>query len=246
MIRRVLYPTVLSAIFILFVFCGNTLFLSPLAKRPEKKGPEYTYLSPYVGISHYDNQFREAADSTGYEWTLIAAIAFTESRFDSTAISGAGACGVMQMMPRTLRGLGIADSLHMDNRTNIMAAAKLLKSLDMRYSYIGSKDERISFVLASYNAGYGHIQDAMRLARKYGKDRHVWEASVDSFLVFKSMPEYYTDTLCRNGIFKDWKQTLSFVKKVRKHWTRFSRAQEEYKDSIENVVANDTLKKIGR
>ena len=152
----------------------------------------------------------------------------------------------MQMMPRTLRGLGVADSLHMDNRTNIMAAAKLLKSLDMRYSYIGSKDERISFVLASYNAGYGHIQDAMRLARKYGKDRHVWEASVDSFLVFKSMPEYYTDTLCRNGIFKDWKQTLSFVKKVRKHWTRFSRAQEEYKDSIENVVANDTLKRIGR
>ena len=125
-----------------------------------------------------------------------------------------------------------------------MAAAKLLRSLEKQYRYIGDSDERINFVLASYNAGYGHILDAMRLARKYGKDRHVWNSSVDTFLVLKSQPEYYTDTLCRNGMFKDWKQTLSFVKKVRRHWKRFSGMQEKYSDSINKIVETDTLKRI--
>lgn len=239
-----LYPIVLLTVFTAFVLFGDLIFQPQAIDDSIPHEPEYTYLSPYVGISHYDRYFREAADSIGYDWTLIAAIAFTESRFDSTAVSEVGACGVMQVMPRTLRGLGVADSLHSDSRTNIMAAARLLRSLEKQYRYIGDSDERINFVLASYNAGYGHILDAMRLARKYGKDRHVWNSSVDTFLVLKSQPEYYTDTLCRNGMFKDWKQTLSFVKKVRRHWKRFSGMQERYSDSINKIVETDTLKRI--
>ena len=132
--------------------------------------PVYTYLSPYATLSPYDSHFREAADSTGYDWTLIAAIAFTESRFDSTAVSEAGAQGVMQVMPETLRGFGIPDSLHTDNRTNIMTAARLLQSLEKQFRPIKSTEERIKFQLASYNAGYGHIQDAMQLAKKHGME----------------------------------------------------------------------------
>ena len=95
--------------------------------------PVYTYLSPYAELSPYDDYFREAADSIGYDWTLLAAIAFTESRFDSTAVSEAGALGVMQMMPETLRGFNIPDSLHNDNYTNIMTAARLLHSLERHF-----------------------------------------------------------------------------------------------------------------
>ena len=206
--------------------------------------PEYEYLSPHVTLSHFDNFFREAADSIELDWMLIAAIAYTESRFDSTAVLSVGARGVMQMMPRTLKGLEVPDSLHADNRSNIMAAAKYLKSLFYRFRHIKDTDERINFVLASYNAGYGHIMDAMRLARKYGYDKHKWHANVDSFLVKKSIPEYYNDSICRNGEFKDWKQTLSFVKKVKRHWKRFYGMQQEYADSINNIIATDTLKRI--
>ena len=212
--------------------------------RPETNEPNYTYLSKYTPLSHFDHHFREAADTLQYDWTLIAAIAFTESRFDSTAISAAGARGVMQMMPKTMRGMEIPDSLHMDSRTNIMAAAGLLASLEKHYRYISNPDERLNFVLAAYNAGFGHINDAMRLAHKYGKNKYRWNGNVDSFLIYKSLPEYYTDTLCRNGEFKDWKQTLSFVKKVHRHWKRFSELQRSYSDSISTVVESDTLKKI--
>ena len=206
--------------------------------------PVYTYLSPYATLSPYDSHFREAADSTGYDWTLIAAIAFTESRFDSTAVSEAGAQGVMQVMPETLRGFGIPDTMHTDNRTNIMTAARLLQSLEKQFRPIKATDERMKFLLASYNAGFGYIHDAMRLARKYGYDRYKWEANVDSFLIHLSYPEYYTDTLCRNGQFNGWKETLSFVKKVHRHWHRFQSIQQNYSDSIREVILTDSTKKI--
>jgi membrane-bound lytic murein transglycosylase F len=209
-----------------------------------KEVPVYTYLSPYATLSPYDHHFREAADSIGYDWTLIAAIAFTESRFDSTAVSEAGAQGVMQVMPETMRGFGIPDSLHCDNRSNIMTAARLLQSLEKQFRPIKDPEERIKFILASYNAGFGYIHDAMRLARKYGYDRYKWEANVDSFLIHLSKPEYYTDTLCRNGQFNGWQETLSFVKKVHRHWHRFQSIQQNYSDSIREVILTDSTKRI--
>lgn len=220
-----------------------------MARNIEKSGqevvePEYTYLSPFMELSPFDEHFREAADSTGYDWTLIAAIAFTESRFDSTAISDAGAQGVMQVMPKTMRGFNVPDSLHSDNYTNIMTAAKLLKSLERRFRYIKDPDERIKFILASYNAGFGYIHDAMRLAKKYGYDRYKWDANVDSFLIHMSQPEYYTDSLCRNGEFNGWRETLSFVRKVQNNWRKFSTLQQNYTDSIMLVLANDSTKRI--
>lgn len=207
---------------------------------------DHTHTPPHVYLSPYDEHFRNAAEIIGYDWTLIAAIAYTESKFDSTAVSQAGACGVMQVMPNTLRGFDIPDSMHLDSRTNIMAATELLKALDKRFRYIRNKEERINFVLASYNAGYGHIQDAMQLAKKHGKNRFVWNNSVDSFLVLKKDPEFYNDSVCRNGKFAGWRETLSFVKKVHRNWDNFSTRQQLYTDSINLVVANDSTKRIAQ
>ena len=245
--NRNLLPSVIilivSAIAI-SVFDIATKRLDKQYKPQWKEVPAYTYISPYAELSPYDNHFREAADSTGYEWTLIAAIAFTESRFDSTAVSGAGAQGVMQVMPETLRGFSIPDSLHNDNRTNIMTAARLLQSLEKQFRHIKAPEERIKFILASYNAGFGYIHDAMRLARKYGYDRYKWEGNVDSFLIHMSYPEYYTDTLCRNGQFNGWRETLSFVKKVHRNWDRFRSIQQSYSDSIKGIILTDNTKRI--
>lgn len=240
------YPISLLALFIIFIMYGDTIF----GYRQERQckavcyNDVYTYIPRYVHLSEFDDYFRNAGEIVGYDWTLIAAIAFTESRFDSTAVSEAGALGVMQVMPGTLRGFDIPDSMHLDAKTNIMAATELLRGLDKRFRYIHDKNERINFVLASYNAGYGHIQDAMQLAKKHGKNRFVWNNSVDSFLIYKSRPEFYTDSVCRNGVFNGWRETLSFVRKVQRNWQKFSRLQQEYTDSINIVTANDKTKKI--
>lgn len=221
------------------IYGGAILCGKEKAKRPAV--PQKRYISPFVTISPYDHHFRNVADSLGWDWKFLAAIAHTESRFDSTAVSEVGAGGVMQVMPSTMQRLGIPDSLHLDTRTNIEAAGRLLMNLNHLYRRIENFDERTNFILASYNAGSGHIGDAMNLAEKHGCPRYVWENNVDSFLVLKSLPEFYTDSVCRNGSFNDWKQTLSFVKKVKRTWTRYRHRQARYSDSLRVIMQQDTL-----
>lgn len=238
-IIALLAALVLLIMLVCGIFCNKVL----TEENVEEKH-HFTYLSPYTTISPYDSYFRRAGEILGYDWTLVAAIAFTESRFDSTAVSGAGAIGVMQMMPRTMSNMGIPDSLYTDTQTNIIAATELIRTLDKYFKHISDKEERLNFVLASYNAGYGHVSDAVRLAGKYGKNRYRWYGNVDSFLIYKNEPEYYTDTLCLHGQFKGWRETLSFVNKVRRNWRRFSRMQQQYSDSINAVTAADSTKRI--
>ena len=242
--RKSTYILLLLTLLIVLTAIGCIFFCKEESSEEGAEKDQYTNIPKYIYLSEYDDYFRNAAEIIGYDWTLIAAIAYTESKFDSTAVSQAGACGVMQVMPNTLRGFEIPDSMHMDSRTNIMAATELLKALDKRFRYIRNKEERINFVLASYNAGYGHIQDAMQLAKKHGKNRFVWNNSVDSFLILKKDPEFYNDSVCRNGKFSGWKETLSFVKKVHRNWDNFSTKQQLYTDSINLVVANDSTKRI--
>jgi membrane-bound lytic murein transglycosylase F len=64
---------------------------------------------------------------------------------------------------------------------------------------IEDADERIKFVLASYNVGIGHVLDAMSLADKYGKDPKIWENNVDYYLLHKSEPKYYNDPVVKFG-----------------------------------------------
>lgn len=242
---KFIYPLALFIAFVLVITEGDAIFRGAVkGVIPVAPAPRITYISPHVELSPYDHHFRAAADSLQWDWKLLAAIAFTESRFDSTATSEVGACGVMQVMPATLRGMGVPDSLHMDTRTNINAAARLLGSLNKLYRRIGDFDERSNFILASYNAGAGHIGDAMNLAQKYGKPRYMWHENVDSFLIFKGKPEYYNDSVCKNGSFSDWKQTLSFVKKVKRTWRRYNRLQAQYNDSIATLMANDSTIKF--
>ena len=81
------------------------------------------------------------------------------------------------------------------------------------FSKIQDKDERIKFVLASYNAGIGHVSDAMALAEKYGRNRYVWEHSVAHFILLKSEKEYYQDPVCKNGYLRGT-DTYRFVKDI--------------------------------
>ena len=240
--RKYVYAFLLLLPTVILIAFGNKIWDSHVigGYAHDSAKEKYTYVSEHVCLSNYDNHFRKAAAITGYDWTLIAAIAYTESRFDSTAVSKAGACGVMQVMPNTLSSFNVPDSMFLDTKVNIMVATELLRALDKRFRYIHNPRERINFVLASYNAGYGHIQDAMQLAKKHGKNRFVWHNSVDSFLIYKSLPEYYTDSVCRNGQFNGWRETLSFVKKVHRNWERFEKMQEQYTDSINTLIANDS------
>ena len=87
----------------------------------------------------------DAAAAHGVDPNLVAAMAYRESRFEQYAVSRRGAQGIMQLMPRTARALGVQDSF--DPKQNIFGAAKYLKEQLVRFG--GDVD----LALAAYNAG---------------------------------------------------------------------------------------------
>ena len=96
-----------------------------------------------------DAIFEEAASTYGVSVDLLKAVAKAESNFNPSAVSHAGAIGVMQLMPATASSLGVADPF--DARQNIMGGAKYLKSNLEKYG------GDVSLALAAYNAGPGSV-----------------------------------------------------------------------------------------
>ncbi len=169
-------------------------------------------------ISDYDNLFKKHATLINWDWRILAAQAWVESRFKPNARSWAGATGLMQLMPRTARAYGLNDNEFTNPDKNIEAAVKSIKDLDKSLmKYVPDDNERIYFIIAAYNSGIGHIYDAIALAKKYGKDPSRWFGNVEDALLWKANPEYYNDDACRFGYFRG-KQTVAYVKEVFKHY----------------------------
>lgn len=183
-------------------------------------------IPPIFSISPYDHIFRSYADTLGWDWKMLAAVAYVESKFDTSAVSAVGAQGLMQMMPQTARAMGIPKGMERDPEESVRAAVDYFAYLSRLFRRV-PESERVHFILASYNAGYGHILDAMRLAEKYGKSRHIWNGNVETFLRLKSDSIYYTDSVCRNGKFTGIETTL-FVRKVQHKYSEYCLREERY------------------
>jgi membrane-bound lytic murein transglycosylase F len=156
------------------------------------------YLTSETGrLSEYDELFRAEAPEIGWDWRLLAAQAFQESRFDPKARSWAGAMGILQLMPATAREVDVADPY--DPAENVAGAVRYLAWLtDQWNDEIPDEGERLRFILASYNAGAGHVGDARRLAEKHDADPNRWE-DVSYWLLQKSKKQYYRDPVVRYG-----------------------------------------------
>lgn len=179
-----------------------------------KAAPHSFILSIRDGkISHFDKLFKKYAEEIGWDWRLLASLAYTESNFDTTAVSWAGAKGLMQLMPRTARAMGMSPGMEQNPEESIKAAVKYIASTNNSLKMISDEKERLNFILASYNAGLGHIYDAMALAEKYGKNKYVWKDNVENFILLKSNEEYFTDPVCKNGYFRGV-ETYNFVRDI--------------------------------
>jgi membrane-bound lytic murein transglycosylase F len=163
-------------------------------------------------ISPYDSLFQAHADSTSYDWTLFAAVAFKESRFDTAARSFAGAEGLMQMMPGTAEMMGVDTAAGVDD--HVRGATTYLAELDTLWrSSVPSKEQRVKFALASYNAGPGHVKDAQRLAERLGLDPKRWDGNVERAILLLAKPRFFTLPEARNGYCRGY-ETFWYVRDV--------------------------------
>lgn len=159
---------------------------------------ESPFLASQTGrLSEYDTLFKEGAKKIGWDWRLLASQSYQESKFDPRARSWAGASGLLQLMPRTAAEFKVRNST--DPKENVAGAVRFLGWLTNYWTKrIDDPEERLKFILASYNTGSGHVEDAQRLAKAAGDDPTKW-ADVSYWLLQKSKREVYTNPVVKYG-----------------------------------------------
>ncbi len=173
-------------------------------------------------ISRFDDMIKQEAGRLGWDWRLLASQIYQESKFDPEVVSWAGAVGLMQMVPETGNRFGAEDLL--DPVESIKAGVNYLEYLDDLWEKtITDQEERIKFVLASYNVGLGHVVDARELTRKYGGNPLDWN-DVSGYLLKKSEPEYFTDEVVNSGYCRG-QEPVNYVRQVLNRY-------EQYRQSI--------------
>ena len=141
------------------------------------------------GLSPYDEIVKREASKHGFDWPLIVAQMYQESRFNRKARSPAGAIGLMQLLPRTAREFGVRNLRNAEQ--SIRAGVAYLAWLHSRFEPELTVKDRIWFALAAYNAGYQHVRDARQLAGELGFDPGRWFDNVEEAMRLLSKPAYY-------------------------------------------------------
>jgi membrane-bound lytic murein transglycosylase F len=163
-------------------------------------------------LSPFDDLLKEGAKELNWDWRLLASLVYQESHFLPQGESWAGARGLMQLMPSTAKRFGAANLD--DPKQSLRAGVGYLKYLDKYWAAkVVDPNERLKFILASYNAGLSHIIDARKLAEKHQKNPNIWDGNVEYFLIKKSDPQFYRDPVVMAGYCK-CEEPVNYVKDI--------------------------------
>jgi membrane-bound lytic murein transglycosylase F len=153
--------------------------LAQLVDRHYGHMGEFDYVGTRIFMRHVRERlprYREliekaAADST-LDWRLLAAVAYQESHWNPKAVSPTGVRGFMMLTKATAEHLGV------DKRTDLVQSveggARYLRQLIDKVPARIAEPDRTWFALASYNVGYGHLNDARIITQQKGGDADKW------------------------------------------------------------------------
>ncbi|MDL2261980.1 transglycosylase SLT domain-containing protein [Bacteroidales bacterium OttesenSCG-928-I21] len=150
-------------------------------------------------ISEYDELLKKYSKLINWDWRLLSSLVYEESRFDPEAESYAGAFGLMQMMPATYES--VSNDTTWQIEFQIEAGIRYIRIID---SFLPAEFDdtvsKIKLILAGYNIGFSHVEDAINLAIAHGKNPKSWD-DVSYFLLNLSKPEYYNNPVVKYGSF---------------------------------------------
>lgn len=141
-------------------------------------------------LPKYEDIIKRESERHGFDWRLIAAVAYQESHLDPRARSYKGVRGLMQLTLTTAKEMGVESRLNPEQ--SIAGGVRYLRKIYDRFDKIEGLD-RMLFTLASYNIGYGHVRDAQQIAREQGMDPNKW-ASARKTLPLLRQKKYYKGT----------------------------------------------------
>lgn len=143
----------------------------PSGPAPEEVPPVVKLRKAPDRAEPYGQIIRDAAKTYGVDEGLIRAVIRAESNFRNESTSPKGAMGLMQLMPKTAKELGVRDAY--DPRENIMGGTRYLRSLLDRYK------GDVPTALAAYNWGMGNVE---RSPEKLPRETRVYIDRVQRFM----------------------------------------------------------------
>lgn len=171
-------------------------------------------------LSPYDDIIKSYANMYGFDWRLVAAVVYKESKFSMGVKSGKDAKGLMQIKESTASYYGITDLYDPEN--NIKAGVLHLSRLKRKMESYGLEgDEVIKFTLAAYNAGEGRIMDCISFAKSEGVNHQHW-SDVASVIPMMSIKENYAGDHIRFGKFRG-KETIEYVDSIMTLYSEISK-----------------------
>jgi membrane-bound lytic murein transglycosylase F len=156
----------------------------------------------------YQAWFQEASAETGFDWRLLAAIGYQESRWDEAAVSPTGVRGLMMLTAETAQRVKVTDRA--DPHSSILGGARYLALMKKTIPERIPEPDRTWLTLAAYNIGYGHLEDARVLAEGAGRDPDSWEV-VRETLPLLAQERWFMQT--RRGYARGW-EPVGFVRNV--------------------------------
>lgn len=155
--------------------------------------------------------FQQAAQITGLDWRLIAAVGYQESKWEMEALSGDGARGIMMLTTDAADSVGIK---HRDDVSeNILGGARYLAHVIATIPKHVPEPDRTWLALAAYNVGYGHLEDARVLTQQLGKNPDSWD-DVRAQLPLLEDAQWYLRL--KRGYARGW-EPAQFVQQVRRY-----------------------------
>jgi len=163
--------------------------------------------------------FRKYGRRYRFDYLMLAAQGYQESRLDQSARSPLGAIGIMQVMPGTADAVGVGDITEAE--PNIHAGVRYLRHLyDREVNYRGlDEHNRTLFAFAAYNAGPGRVARLRAEARKTGLDPNVWFNNVE-----------------RIAALRVGQETVSYVRNIYKYYVA-------YKLQLETLEAREAARR---
>lgn len=163
-------------------------------------------------LPKYEGLFKKAAEETGIDWHMLAAIGYQESHWNPNAESPTGVKGIMMLT------LAAAEEVDVSNRTNpeqsISGGARYLKYVESKLPERIGEPDRLWLTLAGYNVGFGHLEDARILTKRLGGDPDKW-ADVKQHLPKLSLEKWYK-TL-KQGYARG-KEPVNYVDNIRAYY----------------------------
>ncbi|MBL8920289.1 MAG: transporter substrate-binding domain-containing protein [Myxococcaceae bacterium] len=173
-------------------------------------------------LSPYDGLIKKLSAQYGFDWRLMSAQAWRESRFDPKATSWVGAQGLFQVMPATGKEMGFTRLY--EPAIGAHAGVKYMATLLRRFDPALPLDERVRFSLAAYNAGFGRVEDARRLAVELKLDPDVWANNVEKAMALLARPKYARRV---RGGFCRCQEPVDYVNVIENKYHSFAQLVEE-------------------